>query len=187
MEFRQVINQRMSIRIFDQKDVDNQAIQQILWCGHQAPTAGNLQPWEFIVIRRPEIKEAIVKTTFVGNDEQSKNTQAWMLKASVFIVICANVEKTKARYGKKSTESLIYLDISACVENMLLAAVDLQLASCYISGFRENELISALSLPEGILPIAVLPIGYPASIPEKRKKRDLQEIVHYEHYGQLKK
>ncbi|MGI1660455.1 MAG: nitroreductase family protein [Desulfitobacterium sp.] len=183
----EVINQRMSIRAFRDQEVEDQHLQQILWCGHQAPTAGNLQPWEFIVIKRQDMKEGIVQTTFVGSDEHNPQTQAWMLKAPVFIVVCANVERTKARYGNKGLESLIYLDISACVENMLLAAVDLHLASCYISGFREAELISTLQLPEGILPLAILPIGYPANIPEKRTKRDLREIIHYEVYGKTAK
>lgn len=185
MELHQAIEKRISIRAFLEKEVNNKEIQSILLAGHQAPSGGNVQPWEFIVVRRPETKEAIVKTTFVGNNEHSPKTQAWMLTAPVFIVICADVERSTARYGKKATDSLIYLDCSAAVENMLLAVVDCNLASCYVSGFREKELISALALPTGIQPIAILPIGHPHTVPTKRKKRPLEEAVHYEYFGNL--
>lgn len=70
---------------------------------------------------------------------------------------------------------------------MLLAAVDLGLASCYVSGFREKDIKGTLNLPEGVIPVAVLPIGYPDIIPSRRQKRELAESVHYEYYGNRKK
>ena len=187
MEFMEVVEQRTSVRTFLEKEVADDLILQILSCGHKAPTGGNIQPWEFIIIKNPSLKQEIVKTTFVGNDEHSRTTQAWMLKAPVFIIVCADVERSMARYGKKAAESLVYLDCSACVENMLLAIVDLHLASCYVSGFRENELTSVLGLPNGVLPVAIIPIGYPTGLTEKRQKRELESLIHYEAFGNLHK
>ena len=89
MEFIEVVERRTSVRTFTEKEVADDLIFQILSCGHKAPTAGNLQPWEFIIIKNPSLKQEIVKTTFVGNNEQSKKTQTWMLNASVFIIVCA--------------------------------------------------------------------------------------------------
>ncbi len=183
MEFMEVVKQRTSVRNFTEQEVADDLIFQILSCGHTAPTGGNIQPWEFIIIKNPSLKQEIVKTTYVGNDEYNGKTQAWMLKAPVFIVVCADVERSMARYGKKAAESLVYLDCSACVENMLLAIVDLHLASCYVSGFRELELTSVLGLPDGVIPIALLPIGYPGGLTEKRTKRPLKSLVHYEMFG----
>lgn len=185
MEFMEVVDQRVSVRAFIKKEVADDMIFQILSCGHKAPTGGNIQPWEFIIIKNPSLKQEIVKTTFVGNDEHSSKTQAWMLNAPVFIVVCADVERSMARYGKKAAESLVYLDCSACIENMLLASVDLHLASCYVSGFRENELTSVLGLPDGVIPVAVIPIGYPAGLTEKRTKRPLESLIHHETFGNL--
>jgi len=186
MELMKVIDERLSIRSFVDTEVDDELVHKILLCGHKAPTGGNIQPWEFIVVRSMDVKQDIVNTTFVGNQADSEKTQEWMLKAPVFIVICADVERSKARYGKMAAESLIYLDCSACIENMLLAIVDLNIASCYVSGFREEELKQTLHLPEGIKPIGILPIGYPDIIPARRQKRELQELVHYECYGSKK-
>lgn len=187
MEFLKVVERRTSVRTFTEKEVADDLIFQILSCGHKAPTAGNLQPWEFIIIKNPSLKQEIVKTTFVGNNEQSKKTQTWMLNASVFIIVCADVERSEARYGNKAAESLVYLDCSACVENMLLAIVDLHLASCYVSGFRESDLTSVLGLPSGVIPVAIIPIGYPAGQTEKRKKVQLESVIHYETFGNLHK
>lgn len=183
MELMKVIDNRMSIRSYLDKPVDDELIFEILMSGHKAPSGGNIQPWEFVIVKSNDNKRNIVDTTFVGNNENSDKKQEWMMEAPVFIVVCANVERSKARYGEKAEKSLIYLDCSACIENMLLSVVDLGLASCYISGFREAELIKTMNLPDGILPIGILPIGYPNIVPEKRKKRDLSEAVHYEYYG----
>ncbi|HZK84308.1 MAG TPA: nitroreductase family protein [Desulfosporosinus sp.] len=187
MEFMEVVEQRTSVRTFLDKEVADDLILQILFCGHKAPTAGNIQPWEFIIIKNPSLKQEIVNTTFVGNNEQSEKTQVWMLNASVFIVVCADIERSVARYGKKAAESLVYLDCSACVENMLLAIVNLHLASCYVSGFNENKLTSVLGLPSGVIPVAVVPIGYPAGQTEKRNKRQLESLIHCETFGNLHK
>ncbi len=83
----------------------------------------------------------------------------------------------------KAIKSLIYLDCSACIENILLGAVNLGLASCYISGFREPELRAVLGLPDTHEVIAFLPIGYGADEGQARPKTPLAEITHHEGYG----
>ncbi|KPU42333.1 albonoursin synthase [Oxobacter pfennigii] len=183
MEFMKAIEERMSIRSFKDKDVDDKLIEKILYCGNCAPSGGNLQPWEFIIIKNQKTKRKIVDATFIGNDFDGLKHQEWMMSAPVFIVVCADVERSRARYGKKAEESLIYLDCSACIENMLLAIVDLGLASCFVSGYREKELIKALSLPVDIRPLAILPIGHADIIPQKRKKKEVSAFIHYEDFG----
>jgi len=80
-------------------------------------------------------------------------------------------------------KKLIYLDCSASVENMLLAAVNLNLGSCYISGFRENELSQVLQLPSSLEVIAFIPIGYIEATAIRRIKRPLTEVVHRDFYN----
>ena len=66
---------------------------------------------------------------------------------------------------------------------MLLTAVDLGLASCYVSGFRIDELSNVLKLPPHIIPIAILPIGYSGMDEiKRRKKEDIESKIHYETY-----
>ena len=125
-------------------------------------------------------------TTFIGNNEINGKPQEWMFSAPVFIVVCGNRDKVKKRYGETSLESLIYLDTSACVENMLLGAVYLGLASCYVSGFKKEELSEVLHLPEYYEPIAILPIGYTGEVCFKRPKIDIQNIIHFETFSKKK-
>jgi len=184
MEFLQVIRNRLSVRNYQKKNIKDDQLQYILSCGHAAPTAGNIQPWEFIIVRNLKLKREIVNTTFVGNQELSLTHQEWLMNAPVFIVVCANLNRITNKYGNKM-KKLAYLDCSACIENMLLATVDLGLGSCYISGFREKELAKVLYLPEHLEVIAFLPIGYAKGQLKYRKKRPLKEAIHLESYKNL--
>lgn len=182
MNFDDIISQRRSVRSYLDREIPYQWVHKILEYGHAAPSAGNIQPWEFIVIRDEENKRAIVDTTFIGNNEVDGKPQNWLLSAPVFIVVCANRDKVMKRYGETSLNSLVYLDASACIENMLLGAVYLGLASCYVSGFRKKELSEVLGLPKSHEPIGLLPIGYSTEVCLKRPKIDINEITHFEKF-----
>ncbi|SKC76081.1 nitroreductase family protein [Maledivibacter halophilus] len=182
MNFNDIINERRSVRSYLEKNVCDSLIYKILEYGHSAPSAGNIQPWEFIIIRDEDRKKKIVDTTYIGNDSVNGKSQDWLLSAPVFIVICGNRHRIEERYGKEAAKSILYLDTSACVENMLLGAVYLGLASCYVSGFRTKELSETLSLPRDYEPIAIIPIGYSSEVCFKRPKIDIKEIIHYEKF-----
>lgn len=182
MNFSEIVKERRSVRTYLKKDVSPSLIYKILEYGNAAPSAGNIQPWEFIIVRDGENKRNIVETTFVGNDETSVRPQEWLNSAPVFIIVCGNKEKVKSRYGKTSLDSLIYLDVSACIENMLLGIVYLGLASCYVSGFRKEELSKVIHLPESHEPIAILPVGYTGEVCFKNSKVDLQDVIHFEKF-----
>lgn len=184
MNYNDIVKERRSIRSFLDKDVSTELIYKLLDYGHAAPSAGNIQPWEFIIIRNEENKRAVVGTTFIGRDEKNGKPQEWMMTAPVFIVVCGNQEKVRQRYGDTSLDSILYLDTSACIENILLGAVYLGLGSCYVSGFRKDELVKVLRLPEDYQPIAILPIGYSNEVPYKRPKINVKKIIHFEIFGE---
>jgi len=183
MEFDKVVKNRVSIRKYQKRNIDESQLNYILECGHAAPTAGNVQPREFIVVRDVTIKRKIVDTTYVGNQKNASKHQEWLMDAPVFIIICANKDRIVAKYGEESMKKLIYLDCSASIENMLLAVVNLNLGSCYISGFRENELSQVLKLPSSHEVIAFIPIGYVEDTAIRRVKRPLKEVVHKDFYS----
>ena len=182
MDFDDIISKRRSIRSYTDRDVPDALVTKLLAYGHAAPSAGNLHPWEFIVVRDPANRQRIVDTTFRGNDFDGTAHQDWLMEAPVFIVVVVNKAKSAARYAEKALKTLVYLDSSACVENMLLGAVHLGLASCYISGFREPELAEVLALPEGYEAVAVLPIGYGATEGVARPKTPVAELTHLERF-----
>lgn len=183
MNFTDIVRERRSIRSYVDKDVPLELIYKLLDYGHSAPSAGNIRPWEFIIIKKKEKKRAVVETTFIGNDEKKGRPQEWLMSAPVLIIVCGNGGLVKQRYGNTSLKSLLYLDISACIENILLGAVYLGLGSCFVSGFRKEELTSLLDLPQALEPIAILPIGYSGEIVFQRPRTNLQKIIHYEKFG----
>jgi len=183
MTFAEIIAERRSIRSYTDQDVPDALITKLLGYGHAAPTAGNLHPWEFIIVRDPATRRAMVDTTFRGNDETGSAHQEWLMQAPVLVAVVVNKAKSAARYGEKALKTLVYLDGSACIENILLGAVSLGLASCYISGFREAELRALLAVPEAYEVIAFLPIGYAAEEGKARPKTPLEDLVHHETFG----
>ncbi len=182
MEFKDVIEKRKSVRSYTGEAVSGELVLQVIEAGHKAPTAGNLQPWDFIIVKEEQKKREIVDTTFVGNDRAGTQKQEWMMQAPVCIAVCADRDRCYTRYGDEALKSLIYLDCAACIENMLLTVVDVGLAGCWVSGFRKNELASVLGLPPSHEPIGVLPIGYSHDSTPRRSKRELNDIIHKETY-----
>lgn len=182
MNCLEAIQRRKSIRKFTDKPVSEEHLRKILDAGRLAPTGGNMQPWEFIIIKNKDRIKAIVETTFVGADRTGSRKQTWIETAPLVIAVCANPTRTIAKYGEFGREVVI-MDVAAAIENMLLAATSLGLATCWVSGFHKDALAKVLETPEHIEPLAVLPLGYPAQSPTPRSKFSLEEIIHYETYG----
>jgi nitroreductase len=178
MDFFDVVRARRSVRHYRPDPIDPALVDQVLEAGILAPTAGNRQPWTFVVIERDAaLKQGVVRTTFRGNSWLSGKAQEWLLEAPVLIVVCAEVERSISRYGWRQAQELITEDVSAAVENMLLAAVALGLGSCWIGGFDPVALGSCLDLPPLVSPIAILPLGFAAVPANALAKRALAEVI----------
>jgi nitroreductase len=183
VEFFDVLQARRSVRRFDGRTVPEDRLLRVLEAAHCAPSGGNMQPWELIVLREPESIRQAVETTFLGFDPASGKRQEWLLGASVLIVACADLKRSSSRYGKLGGQVAL-LDTAAAVENMLLAAVAVGLGSCWVSGFDAEALGRVLELPVSVKPIAILPLGYPAEVPSAPPRFPLADFVHRERYGQ---
>jgi len=83
-------------------------------------------------------------------------------------------------YGTRGSSLYCLQDTAAAIQNLLLAASALGLAACWVGAFHEEEARRVLNIPNGVRPVAIIPMGYPAQVPEARWKRPLSEIVHYE-------
>ncbi|MBW8012069.1 MAG: nitroreductase family protein [Chloroflexi bacterium] len=163
MEFWKVLEERRSIREFDtERAVDPELIDRLLEAAILAPTAGDRQPWHFVVTSNPEVKEKIVANAL---------RQTFIASAPVMIVVCGEPERSGARWGQMMADLHTIQDTSAAIENILLAATSMGLAACWVSALREDELRQALNLPENLRPLAIVPIGYAAKRPGARPPR----------------
>ena len=170
-EVSDAITGRRSIRSYRNDQLTEDQIGKILLAGQMAPSAGNLQGREFIVVKDAETRHRLSDAAL---------RQRFIDEAPVCIVVCTNLPRTKQRYGKRA-ELYVVQDTSASVMNMMLQATDLGLGTCWVGAFDEDEVAKILGVPEGIRPVAILPVGVPDEVPEAPPRLD-KKIEHYEHW-----
>jgi nitroreductase len=172
MDFWQVIEARHSVRAFDPgQDVPSEVIQRILKAAIQAPSAGNRQPWHFVVVRREQVRERLARAA---------GGQSFVAQAPVVIVVCADAGRSAERYGNRGTNLYCIQDTAAAVEHILLAATALGLGCCWVGAFDDSAAAGALQLSATLHPVAMIPIGVPMR-PSSRvtTRRDLGDVVTY--------
>lgn len=160
---------------FHKDIVDEKMVGLILYIGTHAPSAGNLQEWEFVVVEEDGTKEAL--------SEAALNLRHLKIAPSV-IVICADMEKAALKYGKRGKEVYAVEDAGACASYMALAANALGLGFDIVRSFDESEVRNALNLPESIVPMILMPVGKPKGEKEDRKINPFENITHVNRYGQ---
>lgn len=148
---------RKSIRKYTDEKISDQIVEELLRAGMQAPSAGNEQPWEFVILRNRDTMKKI--TEFHPYSGMLRN-------ADVAIVVCGDE-------AKEVYKGFWVQDCSAATENILLAAEDLGLGAVWLGIYpmadRVDGLKKLLNLPDSVIPLAVIPVGYPD---EKRQAAD---------------
>jgi len=173
MDVFEAIRKRRSVRQYKDGDVDDNLIGVILWAGSQAPSAGNMKEWKFVVIKDKKKKELLFEASL--KQDHVKN-------APVVIVVGVDVHMANMKYGIRGERVYAIEDASAAIENMLLAATALGLGACWIGALDEEEVRNIVGFPESIRPIALITIGYPDEEVEE-KEIDFTRFCFYENYG----
>jgi len=177
-----IIRGRRSTRYFDKdRNVSNWEVILILESARWAPSARNLQPYEFIVIRSKRKREKLAK---IARQPQPKT-------APVSVIVLGDVERA-GRIGeisphdvttkRKGERMFIYMDAAAAIQNMLLAAHSLGIGSLWVSAFDEEELVRLLEVPDNYRPLAIVCLGHELRTPVVPPKRKLGEILHWERF-----
>jgi len=167
----EAIKGRRSVRSFTGEGVSEGEVMRLIDAARWAPSAGNIQPWEFVIVRNAEIKRRLSAAAL---------HQTFIEEAPVVIVFCANEARSGWRYGSRGVTLYCLQDTAAATQNMLLAAYALGLGTCWVGAFREEEVSRVLNVPKGVRPVAIVPVGHPAEEPMTRSKRSIREVVHYE-------
>jgi nitroreductase len=167
----EAIRGRRSIRSFKSENVPQEVVTELIDAARWAPSAGNIQPWEFIIIREANIKERLGEAAL---------GQVFIEEAPVVIVVCANESRSSQRYGTRGRMLYCLQDTAAAIQNILLLAHSFGLGCCWVGAFKEEEAREVLKLPPGIRPVAIIPVGYPAEAPLPENRRPVSRIVHYE-------
>ena len=152
MDVKKAILNRKSMRSFSDKKLSAYLISEIIKYAHLAPSAGNLQARDFIIVDDIDIKKGLSKAAL---------NQEFIVEAPVNIIVCAN------------------LDASAAVEHILLLAVNCGLSACWVGAFNENEVEKILQLPPYIRPVAIIPIGHPKDKAPSTSRIDTKKLTRY--------
>ena len=171
METIQCIKSRTSIRRYKPEPITDVDIRDILEAAISAPSSGNSQDWEFIVVKNSQTKDLLSQAAF---------GQEFVSQAPLVIVVCCNYERN--RYGERGKTLYCIQNTAAAIENMLLAAWDKEIGSCWVGAFNEGRVKEILLLPENVRPLAIITLGYPDEKPEKPGRLGLDRVVHWERY-----
>jgi len=164
------IKKRRSIRKYQTRPVENEKINVVLEAARLAPSANNQQPWHFIVVTEPEVRESL----------RLSYNEEWFVQAPVIVVVCADPDKAWRR-GKIGAEEYWKVDAAIAMQNLVLVSTELGLGTCWIADFDEKAAKKTLNIPKHIRVVAMTPLGYPAE--EKgpvTDRKPLNEMVHYE-------
>ncbi|HHX95356.1 MAG TPA: nitroreductase family protein [Clostridia bacterium] len=165
----EAIKERRSTRAFKEDEVPLATITRLVEAACHAPSAGNIQPWQFYIVTDTEKKKSLVKAAL---------GQGFLAQAPVVIVVCAEPERSASRYGQRGSELYCLQDTAAAVQNILLGANALGLGTCWVGAFNEGEVARVLRLPQELRPVALVPVGHPAGDSRMPSRRPVKDVVH---------
>ena len=172
MELGEAIRNRRSIRSYQNRPVEDEKIEKILEAAHWAPSAGNLQSVEYIIVKDRETKERLSHASY---------GQAQPSEAPVNIVVCCNFSKI-SHYGGRGKDLYSLQESGACIQNLMITAHSLGLGTCWVGAFSEEKAREVLGVPENVRPVGIITLGYPNENPRSSRK-NLKGIVFRGKYG----
>lgn len=166
------IEARRSIRSYDLKPVPKNVLLRVLEAGRAAPSASNRQPWYFIVVTNAEKRKKLSKGMYAH----------FLAETPVVIVGCGDAEASSRWY---------MVDVAIALENMVLAATQEGLGTCWVGSFDDQDIKQTLNIPQSYKIVALLALGYPSrkldmqsTIPQSiRNRKELKQIIGFEEFG----
>lgn len=159
MDFLKLTEKRYSVRKFDERPVEQEKIDKILYAGHLAPTAKNFQPQKIYVITGEALKRV-------------KKCTACHYDAPLVLLVCYNTDLcwTRPYDNKKSGD----IDASIVATHMILEAAELGIGSTWVMSFDPEATKREFELPDNIVPTCFIPMGYPADDSEPSERHTLR-------------
>lgn len=123
------------------------------------------------------MKKKVGRSTYAGYYSKKAKYQPWIEEAGAIFVICTNVKRTVSVYGEDGNLWAL-LDTAAAVQNMLLTATSMSLASCWVGGINKKSISKLLGIPPNIMPISLVVLGYPDKKEKPKEKLDPKWVTH---------
>lgn len=182
MDIFETINNRFSIRQYKPDPVSDKDLAAILEAARKAPSWKNTQCWRFIVIKNPDVKNALADAIPQFNPSANAIRQA-----PIAIVACAEIGKSGYGPEKPETDKGDYwymYDTGLAMEHLVLAAAALGLGTVHVGLFDAQKIAALMNVPEGYCVVSITPLGYPAKPANAKPRKEITEIVYYDKFGQ---
>ena len=173
MSILDAIKNRRSVREFKDQDIPESAIDVLIEAIRWAPSAGNLQSRQFYFVFNEAIRNKLAQTGL------RHDFVSFIVRAPLVVVGCADL-RIAPRYKERGTDLYCIQDTAVSVQNLMLAAQDLGLGTCWVGAFKEEEVKKILEMPDYLRPVVLVPVGYPAKTskaPDRRPKADCVTLL----------
>ena len=180
MGFMDLVKERRSIRKYIDKPVEREKIEKCLEAARLAPSACNAQPWKFVVVDEPALKERVFNGAFSGMYKRNMFTK----EAGAFIVVVSEKQVFVEKLGQYLKGTDYYLtDIGIACEHFILQATELGLGTCWLGWFNEKAVKKVLDIPRSRRVDIIISLGYfeKGDLPDKGRK-PIREISNYNSY-----
>ncbi len=172
MELKQAIQERRSVRRYQPKEVPSEVLDQILDLALYAPTASNMQAWNFVAINDPATVTKV-----------RKFSPGMVFDPAALIVIGLDTVRAEQKGGPIALRELMYFDAGIAAYNISLTALEMGLGTCIVASFNKAAISALLEFPETVKPLIMVALGYPEKIPNQPKQRTREEVIFHGKYG----
>ncbi len=169
MNVYEAIENRRSVRVYQNKPVPENILTRILEAARRAPSAKNRQEWKLIVVRDSETRKKLV---------EAANNQQFVGEAPIVIAAVGLTPDYTMRCNIPADP----VDVAIAIDHITLAAVEEGLGTCWIGSFYQDKVRQILGIPSSCKVIELLTLGYPADSPRPKSRKSLEEIVCYEKF-----
>ena len=177
MEFSELIRVRQSDRKYLPQEVEKEKIVKCLEAARLAPSANNSQPWKFIVVNEPELKDKVAAlATGLGMNKWAVQTPA------IIAVVLETPGFTTRLGGLLKGKEFRLMDIGMAVEHLCLQAADLGLGTCIMGWFDERKVKKALNIPRSRRVPLLISLGYPDTQTRRKIRKSIKEVASWNSY-----
>ncbi len=169
MDPSSLLRSRRSVRAFTGESVPPAMLRDLVELANWAPSAGNLQAHDFIVVQDPATKRALARAA----DQEEIDA------AAAVVVVCTNASRI-GKYGARGRELFVIQDAAAATENLLLAAHERGLGAVWMGSFDEDAVRDLLAIPADARPVALIALGWPAERPDPPQRLPVDRLLHWD-------
>jgi nitroreductase len=168
MTVLEAIRNRYSCRAYQDKPIERQELDNILEAARLAPSAKNLQDWRLVVVTDKDTKRRLA---------EAANNQRFLENAGAIIIGCSNSD-----HVMRCGQPVAPIDVAIALEHIALQATDLGLATCWIGSFYPDKVRPIVGIPDDIVIVELMAVGYPADSRKKPSREPMEHIVCYEQW-----